>query len=194
MMKVTVRLGDDLTAEIDRIAAANGQTRSAWISNTLLRSVMSGSSQDVPILPVQGRGHPDDHIRVTVRLYRSEIEAIDAVAGPMRLTRNEWIKRSLRWQLWDKAALLRLAPSTQSEIVKVRKQVLAIGRNINQAVHAMNAANQPESSLDISRIAAALTEKCAEVKDVLMETRRVLASSIGGEIAYWTRRNEEQGG
>ncbi|MBN9990634.1 hypothetical protein JND45_14965, partial [Listeria monocytogenes] len=120
----------------------------------------------------------------TVRLYRSEIEAIDAVAGPMRLTRNEWIKRSLRWQLWDKAALLRLSPSTQSEIVKVRKQVLAIGRNINQAVHAMNAANQPESSLDISRIAAALIEKCAEVKDVLMETRRVLASSIGGEIAY----------
>ncbi|PVE49640.1 hypothetical protein DC429_19135, partial [Arthrobacter sp. TPD3018] len=49
-MKVTVRLGDDLTSEIDRIAAANGQTRSAWISNTLLRSVMSDSSQDVPIL------------------------------------------------------------------------------------------------------------------------------------------------
>jgi hypothetical protein len=190
-MKVTVRLGDDLTSEIDRIAAANGQTRSAWISNVLLRAVMSEDSQDVPIMPVQGRGHPDDHIRVTIRLYRSEIESIDAVAGPMHLTRNEWIKRTLRWQLWDKAALLRLAPTTQTEIVKVRKQVLAIGRNINQAVHAMNAANQPESSLDIGRIAASLTEKCAEVRGVLWETRRVLAASIGGEIAYWTRRDGE---
>ena len=188
-MKVTVRLSEDLTAEIDRIATANGQTRSSWITKALTIAAVSPVSQDVPVMPVQGRGHPDDYIRVTVRLNRSEMEAIDTVAAPMRLTRNEWIKRTIRWQLWDKAALLRLAPATQTEIGKVRKQVLAIGRNINQAVHAMNAANQPESSLDIARIAGTFLETCADLRSLLIEARRSLASSIGGEIGYWTRND-----
>lgn len=189
-MKVTVRLTDELVAEVDRIAAANGQTRSSWIATALTIAAVSPESGSVPIMPVQGRGHPDDYLRVTVRLNRSEIEAIDTVAAPMRLTRNEWIKRTIRWQLWDKAALLRLAPSTQTEIGKVRKQVLAIGRNINQAVHAMNAANMPESSLDIARIAGSFLETCAELQALLVEARRELASSIGGEIGYWTRKDE----
>jgi hypothetical protein len=189
-MNVGLRLDDELVAEIDRLAAANGQTRSGWMANALARVALSDDNTVVPVMPVQGRGHPDDLIRVTVRLYRTEIESIDTVAAPMRLTRNEWIKRTLRWQLWDKAALLRLAPTTQAEIGKVRKQVLAIGRNINQAVHAMNAANQPESSLDIARMALPFVEKCDEVKSILWETRRVLAASIGGEIAYWTRAEQ----
>lgn len=186
-MHVGLRLKDELVAEIDRVAAANGQTRSAWMANVLAHAALSPENDGLPVMPVQGRARPDDLIRVTVRLNRSEIEGIDTVAAPMRLTRNEWIKRTLRWQLWDKAALLRLAPATQAEIGKVRKQVLAIGRNINQAVHAMNAANQPESTLDISRIAEGFLETCAELRTVLWETRRMLASSIGGEIGYWTR-------
>lgn len=183
---MTVRLGDDLTAEIDRVAAANGQTRSAWISNTLLRSVMSESSQAAPVLPVQGRGLPDDYIRVTVRLHRSEIEAIDTVGAPLRLSRHAWIKRALRWQLWDKAGSLRLASISQDELKKLRKQVIAIGRNINQAVHAMNAANQPESSLDLARIAAPFLETCAELKTLLFAMRRELTSYAGAEVSYWT--------
>jgi predicted transcriptional regulator len=186
-VNVGLRLKDDLVAEIDRLAAANGQTRSSWMNTALMRAAVSPESLDTPVMPVQGRGHPDDYIRVTVRLNRSEMEAIDTVARPMKLTRNEWIKRTIRWQLWDKAALLRLAPATQSEIGKVRKQVLAIGRNINQAVHAMNAANQPESSLDIARIAGGFLETCADLRSLLIAARRSLASSIGGEIGYWTR-------
>jgi hypothetical protein len=185
-MIVTVRLKDELVEEIDRVAAANGQTRSRWIANALTRSVLAPETDDLPTLPVQGRGHPNDYIRLTVRLNRSEIEGIDIVAAPMRLTRSEWVKRTIRWQLWDKAALLRLAPSTQTEITKVRKQIQKIGVNINQAVHAMNAANMPESSLDIARIAVPFIETCGDLRTLLIESRRTLASSIGGEISYWT--------
>ncbi len=189
-MNVGLRLRDELVAEIDRIAAANGQTRSAWMSGALARAALGPANDDLPILPIQGRGHPDDIIRVTVRLNRSEIEAIDKVGAPMGLSRNEWIKRTLRWQLWDKAALLRLAPTTQAEIIKVRKQIRMIGRNINQAVHAMNAANQPESSLDIARIAAPFIETCRGLQRSLTETRRAMATLIGGEIGYWTGGRE----
>ena len=184
-MKVTVRLSDDLAAEIDRIAAANGRTRSSWIVNALAHAAVAPENDGLPVTPVQGRGRPDDQVRVTVRLNRSEIEAIDAVGAPMGLTRNEWIKRTLRWQLWDRAAVLRLAPVTQTELGKLRKQVLLIGRNINQAVHAMNAANMPESTLDIARIAGPFLETCAELKGVLFGTRRALSSAIGAEVGYW---------
>jgi hypothetical protein len=185
-MIVTTRVSDELADEIDRVAAANGQTRSAWIANVLLRAAVSNESQAVPVIPVQGRGHPDDYVRVTVRLHRSEIQAIEKVGAPLRLSRNAWIKRALRWQLWDKAGSLRLAPISQAELGKLRKQVMAIGRNINQAVHAMNAANQPESSLDIVRIAGPFLETCADLKPLLFATQRALSSSVGAEVGYWT--------
>jgi predicted transcriptional regulator len=35
------RLKDELIAEIDRVASAHGQTRSAWIASTLARSVFA---------------------------------------------------------------------------------------------------------------------------------------------------------
>ena len=185
-MTVSLRLKDELVDEIDRIASAQGQSRSAWIATTLARAVLSPENDSLPIPALAGRGHPDDHVRVTVRLRRSEIEAIDTAGMPLNLSRNEWIKRVLRWQLWDKAGMLRLAPVTQSEIGKLRKQVLAIGRNINQAVHAMNAANQPESTLDLARIAEPFLETCAELKALLLETRRSLSSYVGAEVGYWT--------
>ena len=185
-MMVSLRLKDELVAEIDRVAAAHGQSRSAWMVNALARAALASEHDDLPTPVVGWRGHPDDQVRVTVRLNRSEIEAIEAVGGPLGLSRNEWIKRTLRWQLWSKAAQLRLAPVTQSELGKLRKQVLAIGRNINQAVHAMNAANQPESSLDLKRIAEPFIETCAELKVLLFSTRRSLSSYVGGEVGYWT--------
>lgn len=184
-MIVSARLTDELVSEIDRIAAAQGQSRGGWIVGALTRAALSQENDNLPLTAVRGRGHPEDQVRVTVRLNRKEIEAIDAVGAPLGLNRNEWIKRALRWQLWDKAGVLRLSPVSQSELGKLRKQVLAIGRNINQAVHAMNAANLPESSLDIARIATPFLETCADLKAILFETRRTLSTYVGGEVGYW---------
>ena len=172
--------------EIDRVAAANGQSRAAWVANTLARAVLAPEHDDLPIPAGRAGGHPDDQVRVTVRLNRSEIEAIDEVGTPMGLSRNEWIKRALRWQLWDKAAHLRLSPSAKDEVGKVRKQILLIGRNVNQAVHAMNAALMPESTLDMARIAEPFLDTCAELKTLLHTTRRTLSAYVGGEVGYWT--------
>ena len=185
-MIVSTRVSDDLGAEIDRVAAAQGQSRAAWVANTLARAALAPEHDELPVPARRAGGHPDDQVRVTVRLNRSEIEAIDAVGAPMGLNRNEWIKRALRWQLWDKAGQLRLSPDTKDEVGKVRKQILLIGRNVNQAVHAMNAALMPDSTLDVARIAEPFLETCAELKGLLLSTRRTLSSYVGGEVGYWT--------
>lgn len=190
-MMISLRLKDDLVEEIDRVALAHGQSRSAWIARVLAQSALA-EGDDAPLVPVSKRGHPDDSVRVTLRLHRREIEAIDAVGAPLGLSRNEWLKRVIRWQLWDKAGVLRLAPITQAEIGKLRKQVLAIGRNINQAVHAMNAANMPGSSLDIARIATPFIETCADLKALLFDVRRTLSVYVSGEVAYWTGATEKE--
>lgn len=192
-MIVSARVADELAAEIDRIAMAQGQTRAAWLALAIARAALAPENDNLPLTAVQGRGDPDDQVRVTVRLDRREIEAIDEVAAPMGLTRNEWIKRALRWQLWDRAGALRLAPVTQSELGKLRKQVLAIGKNINQAVHAMNAANQPGSSLELARIAEPFLETCADLKTLLFAMRRSLSSCVGAEVGYWTGAYEAAG-
>jgi hypothetical protein len=185
-MIVTTRVSDELAAEIDRIAMAQGQSRAAWLARAIARAALAPENDNLPVTAVQSRGHPDDQIRVTVRLDRQEIEAIGKVGTPLGLTRNEWIKRALRWQLWDKAGALRLAPVSQDELGKLRKQVMGIARNINQAVHAMNAANQRESSLDVARIAGSFYETCAELKPLLFAMRRSLSSYVGAEVGYWT--------
>ena len=186
MMIVSARVSDELAAEIKRVAAARGQSKAAWMAQAMARAVLAPENDRLPARPARAGGHPDDQVRVTIRLDRSELEAIDAVGAPLGLSRNEWIKRALRWQLWDQAASLRLAPVTQAELGKLRKQVLAIGRNINQAVHAMNAANQPGSTLEIARIAEPFIETCGDLRSLLFATRRSLASYVGGEVDYWT--------
>jgi hypothetical protein len=191
-MMISLRLKDELVEEIDRVAIAHGQSRSAWIARVLTQSALA-EGDDAPLAPVSRRGRPDEYVRVTLRLHRYELEAIDAVGAPLRLGRNEWIKRAIRWQLWDRAGVLRLAPATAAEIGKLRKQVLAIGRNINQAVHAMNAANMPGSSLDIARIAEPFIDTCTELKSQLFSLRRALSRYVSGEVAYWTGAKEEQG-
>ena len=193
-MMISLRLRDELVAEIDRVAAANGQSRSAWMARALMRYALAEGGGSLPLLPVAGRGHTDDYVRITLRLHRREIEAITAVGAPLGLSRNEWLKRVIRWQLWDKAGALRLAPITQAEIGKLRKQVLAIGRNINQAVYAMNAANQPGSALEIARIAVPFIDTCADLKVLLFDLRRTLSTYVSGEVAYWTRADEETKG
>ena len=151
---------------------AQGQTRAAWLAQAIGRAAMVPENDNLPLTVVQSRGDPDDQVRVTVRLDRRELEAIDEVAAPMGLTRNEWIKRALRWQLWDRAGVLRLAPVTQAELGKLRKQVLAIGRNINQAVHAMNAANLCPRAPSTWRVSPSRFSKRAQELKTLLFTRR----------------------
>jgi hypothetical protein len=75
----------------------------------------------------------------------------------------------------------------QSELGKLRKEIVRIGQNINQAVHAMNAANQPESSLDIAKIAPQFLDTCTDLKSIVFAARREVSSCIGVKSATGSR-------
>src|SRR3546814_10156689 len=103
---------------------------------------------------------------VSLRFPLEELAAMELVAARSGLTRAQWIKRTLRWQLWTRAGELRLVPGSHRAIIRLVGQVRAIGRSLNQAVKAVNAANRPDSSLEIQQAAPAVIarEKSTELR------------------------------
>ncbi len=111
---------------------------------------------------------------------------MDHVATRAGMTRSQWVKRALRWQLWDRAGELRLVPASHRAIIKLVAQVRAIGRSLNQSVKAMNAANKPESPIEIQRVAAELVKMEQHLSGIIRGATAELATAVSGEVDYWT--------
>jgi predicted DNA binding CopG/RHH family protein len=186
-MIVTLRLSDDLTTAIDGLAKGAGMTRSAWISRAISDAleIRPAEIRDVPELTTTARN-------ITLRLADNEIAAIETVANAAGLTRAQWLKRTVRWQLWDRAGELRLVPSSHDAIIKLVAQVRAIGRSLNQAVKAMNAAARPNSSLEIDAAARSVIGMKAELSKVIDDAASALSAIASAEASYWTGRRIQQ--
>jgi hypothetical protein len=183
MPHVTVRLADDISSAVDALAKAAGIKRSAWI-NRAIKDALQARPDEIRALPEVTTPTKT----ITMRFPVGEIEAMETVAMRAGLTRAQWLKRTVRWQLWDRAGELRLVPSSTRPIIRLVSQVRAIGRSLNQAVKAMNAANRPESRVDIGRIAEDIIQMEVRMRETLGSNAAELATIVSGEIYYWTER------
>jgi predicted transcriptional regulator len=186
MPHVTVRLADDISSAVDALAKAAGMTRSAWI-NRAIKDALVARPDEIRVLPEVMAPTKT----ITMRFPVTEIEAMESVAARAGLTRAQWLKRTVRWQLWDRAGELRLIPSSYRSIIKLVSQVRAIGRSLNQSVKAMNAANRPESRVDIGRIAEDLLKMEERIGGTVGSTAAELATIVSGEVYYWTERQRK---
>ena len=123
---------------------------------------------------------------LALRFPAEDIAAIDYVASRAGMTRSQWVKRALRWQLWDRAGELRLVPASHRAIIKLVSQIRAIGRSLNQSVKAMNAANKPQSPVEIQRVAAELVKMEQYMSGVIRGVSAELGTIVSGEVDYWT--------
>lgn len=182
-MKASFQLDDDVASIIGVLARAAGMSRSAWIR----RAVMDA----IPARPDEVRYVPGDQSgttkMVSLRLPVEDIAAMEQVAHDAGLTRAEWIKRTLRWQLWNRASELRLMPESQQNILQVTAQLRAMGRSLNQAVKAMNMANRPDSPLEIQSAARSVLAMRDELSVGLESATEELAAIMAGEVQYWTQ-------
>lgn len=182
MARVTIRLEDDVSELIDRLAKAGGLTRSAWISRAI-KDALPARPEEVRNMPMAERGPSK---MLALRFPIEDIAAMDHVASRAGMTRSQWVKRALRWQLWDRAGELRLVPTSHRAIIKLVAQVRAIGRSLNQSVKAMNAANKPQSPIEIERVAAELVKMEQHLSSVIRGASAELATAVSGEVDYWT--------
>lgn len=75
---------------------------------------------------------------LTVRVSTEDMERLDALAKELDLSRADTARRVLLYA----AGVYHIEPPEVGEIEALTKEVSAIGRNVNQAVRAMNAAVQ----------------------------------------------------
>lgn len=189
MVKISVQVEERLADVITALSRAAGMSKSAWIRRTIMDR-MDARPEEIRDVPIAARGTTK---MVCLRLPVEDIEAMEHVARLAGLTRGEWIKRTLRWQLWDRAGELRLLPQSQQEIVQLTAQMRAIGRSLNQAVKAMNAANRPDSPVEITSAARAVLAMDEELSGIINATARELTAIASGEVRYWTGKDQWDG-
>lgn len=183
MAHLTLRIEDDIAEAIDMLAKAAGMTRSKWISRAIRDALTARPEEVRDVPPMEGVSK-----MLSLRFPVEELAAMELVAHSAGMTRAQWIKRTLRWQLWDRAGELRLIPSSHRSIIKLVSQVRAIGRSLNQAVKAMNAANRPESPLEVHRVAGEVIAMEGRLSSTINQAASGLTAIASGEVYYWTGR------
>lgn len=101
---------------------------------------------------------PQSRSRVlTVRVSTEDMERLDVMAKELDLSRADMARRVLLYA----AGIYHIEPPEAGEIEALTKEVSAIGRNVNQAVRAMNAAmmrGQKLPRLQLDQLAGQLKE------------------------------------
>lgn len=160
---------------------AAGLTRSAWIKRALMDALHKRADEirDVPDFTAPSKA-------ISMRFPTEEVAAMEIVAQQAGMTRSQWIKRTIRWQLWDRAGELRLIPSSTHSILRLTAQIRALGRSLNQAVKAMNAANRPESSLEVTQAAQSVIAMEERLSISITAAATELSAITAAEVHYWT--------
>lgn len=182
-MKISMRLDDELVGRMDADAAAKGVTRSRWIAVLVAREL--GSQ------PAQGRTRREAFAaprQVHLRFDGNMVAEMERAASSFGMTRNQWIASVLQGRLSDSEGRVIVSPVSKQAIREAIGQIVRIGRNVDQAVHAMNAAAMPGSRLDPSTIGAQLVAMAREVGTVCEDSRRELLDHLNAEQPYWKHR------
>lgn len=187
MAHLSLRIDDDIAEAVGVLSKAAGMSRSAWIARAI-KDALEARPDEIRDVPTSNEGGSK---ALHFRLHTEEVAAIDYVAEQAGLSRTQWVKRTLRWQLWTRAGELRLVPSSYRSIMKIVGQVRKIGYSLNQAVKAMNAANRPESPLIIERVAGDVLEMEERLSATIKEADAELTAIVSGEVNYWTGRERK---
>lgn len=188
MKHVTLRIDDKVSELIDALSHGAGMTRSAWINRAIMDAL--GSRMDEVRDTPEGEGLATD--RISVRIPKTEIATIESVAKKAGLSRHEWLKRTIRWQLWTRGGSLRLVPSSNRQLQQIAKQIRALGYSLNQAVKAMNVAAKPDAPLEIVQTAQHVLALRDDIQDMLEGVDRQVRHATMGEVSYWTQRPSVQ--
>lgn len=177
MAMFTLRLPDDLARQFDKIAAGAGGRSD--VLRQMIERVCTAQGVMLPPLPIAAE--PPD--RIEVRLPKEDGAALERVSSERRMKRTEWIVALIQ-------SRLRSAPvpplDQLQELVDIRRELRAIGKNVNQAVKALHAANMEDSRLELAREAA----RVAAMKEAIDNQIAAIGEAIRGDLSYWNGDDE----
>jgi len=169
---LTARVDRELLAAFDALAEGRGG-RSA-----LLRTVLQQSLRHVADAPRIAPRADSAGNRVSLRFTDAETAVLDHRAADRGIDRAGWIKALVRRHLALKA---NVDDGMRDAVAPIRMQLQRIGRNLNQAMKAGNAAMMADSGLQIDRELRRITDMREEINEQIA----ALGDALRGDAAYW---------
>ena len=169
---LTARVDRDLLAAFDALAEGRGG-RSA-----LLRTVLQQSLRHVADAPRIAPRADSAGNRVSLRFTDAETAVLDHRAADRGIDRAGWIKALVRRHLALKA---NVDDGMRDAVAPIRMQLQRIGRNLNQAMKAGNAAMMADTGLQIDRE----LRRIADMREEINEQIAALGDALRGDAAYW---------
>ena len=169
---LTVRIDRDLLAAFDAVAEGRGG-RSA-----LLRTMMQQAMRQVGDAPKIVPRADSASNRVSVRFTEAETAVLDLRAAQRGIDRAGWIKALVRRHIGLKS---RVDDGFRDAVAPVRMQLQRIGRNLNQAMKAGNAAMMADSGLQIDRE----LRRIADMRDDINDQVALLGDALRGDLSFW---------
>jgi hypothetical protein len=169
---LTARVDRELLAAFDALAEGRGG-RSA-----LLRTVLQQSLRHVADAPQIAPRAERAGNRVSLRFTDAETAVLDHRAAGRGIDRAGWIKALVRRHL---ALKVGVDDGMRDAVAPIRMQLQRIGRNLNQAMKAGNAAMMADSGLQIDRE----LRRIAEMREEINEQIAALGDALRGDAAYW---------
>lgn len=169
---LTARVDRDLLVAFDALAEGRGG-RSA-----LLRSMLQQALKHVAEAPRFAPRAEAAGNRVSVRFTDAEIAVLDHRAAERGIDRAGWVKALARRHIGLKGTV---DDGLRDAVAPIRMQLQRIGRNLNQAMKAGNAAMMADSGLQIE------TElrRIADMREEINEQIAALGDVLRGDNSYW---------
>jgi hypothetical protein len=170
---LSVRVDTDALAALDSFAVGRGG-RSA-----LVRQMIEQTLPERVDRPHIDRPEGAARNRVSLRFTEVEIAVIAHRASQRSTDRAGWIKALVRRHLALKS---RVDDGLLAELAPIRMQLLRIGRNLNQAMKAANAAmfetGDKQVEPELRRI--------ADMRMEISEQVAAVGDAMRGDASYWT--------
>jgi hypothetical protein len=170
---LSIRLDADALAGLDSFAVGRGG-RSA-----VLRQMIEQSAGDTVGRPHIDRPEGAARNRVSLRFTDVEIAVIAHRASQRSTDRAGWVKALVRRHLALKS---RVDDGLLAELAPIRMQLLRIGRNLNQAMKAANAAMLDTGDKQIEPE----LQRIADMRMEISEQVTAVGEAMRGDASYWT--------
>jgi hypothetical protein len=164
---LTIRLDADALAACDKLAVGRGG-RSALVRQMIEQTLHESA----------GRPEGAARNRLSLRFTDVEIAVIEVRAAQRSTDRAGWIKALVRRHLALKS---RVDDGLLAELAPIRMQLLRIGRNLNQAMKAANAAMLETGDKQIEPE----LQRIADMRIEISEQVTAVGDVMRGDASYW---------
>lgn len=169
---LSVRVDTGALAAFDSLAVGRGGR------SVLVRQMIERTLQESTDRPHIDRPEGVARNRISLRFTEVEIAVIEHRASQRSTDRSGWIKALVRRHIGLKS---RVDDGLLAELAPVRMQLLRIGRNLNQAMKAANAAMLPDGDHHIE----GELRRIADMRMEVSEQVAAVGDAMRGDTAYW---------